>query len=125
MIRRNLLQALRKKRPNVLAEQIIFHQDNAPAHRAASTELELDVLGFERIIHPPYSPDLAPMDFCVFPTLKSELRGKRFDNLDQLRFAARTILSGKSVEWYRGIYQTWVGRHRKCIEKAGAYFEKC
>jgi hypothetical protein len=28
--------------------------------------------------HPPYSPDLAPRDFWAFPTMKSELRGKKF-----------------------------------------------
>ena len=59
------MHALRKKRPHVAAEDIIFHQDNAPAHRAASTELELDVLGFERLIHPPYLPDLTKMDNSV------------------------------------------------------------
>jgi transposase len=28
--------------------------------------------------HPPYSPDLAPSDFWLFPTLKTSLRGRRF-----------------------------------------------
>jgi hypothetical protein len=28
--------------------------------------------------HPPYSPDLAPSDFWAFPTMKRELRGKKF-----------------------------------------------
>jgi len=30
--------------------------------------------------HPPYSPDLAPSDFWLFPHLKKFLRGKRFSN---------------------------------------------
>jgi hypothetical protein len=37
--------------------------------------------------HPPYSPDLAPCDFWVFPTMKRELRGNKFPS-DQ-RSAAR------------------------------------
>jgi hypothetical protein len=37
--------------------------------------------------HPPYSPDLAPCDFWDFPTMKRELRGKKFRS-DQ-RSAAR------------------------------------
>jgi hypothetical protein len=37
--------------------------------------------------HPPYSPDLAPCDFLVFPTMKRELRRKKFRS-DQ-RSAAR------------------------------------
>jgi hypothetical protein len=28
--------------------------------------------------HPPYSPDLAPCDCWAFPTMKRELRGKKF-----------------------------------------------
>jgi hypothetical protein len=36
---------------------------------------------------PPYSPGLAPYDFWAFPTMKRELRGKKFRN-DQ-RSAAR------------------------------------
>jgi hypothetical protein len=39
------------------------------------------------IRHPPYSPDLAPWDFWAFPTMKRELRGKKFRS-DQ-RSAAR------------------------------------
>jgi hypothetical protein len=37
--------------------------------------------------HPPYSADLAPCDFWAFPTMKTELRGKKFPS-DQ-RSAAR------------------------------------
>jgi hypothetical protein len=37
--------------------------------------------------HPPYSPDLAPCNFLVFPTMKRELRGKKFRNDE--RSAAR------------------------------------
>jgi hypothetical protein len=33
---------------------------------------------FKILDHPPYSPDLAPSDFYLFPKLKKELRGKRF-----------------------------------------------
>jgi hypothetical protein len=34
----------------------------------------------ECVPHPPYSPDLAPCDFFLFPRLKSELRGQGFDS---------------------------------------------
>jgi hypothetical protein len=44
-------------------------------------------IGGTPLEHPPYSPDLAPYDFWAFPTIKRELRGKKFRN-DQ-RSAAR------------------------------------
>jgi hypothetical protein len=53
-----LVQALRKKRPYLVAnlDQVILHQDNAPAHTSQTTQLELDLLGFKCLKHPPYSP---------------------------------------------------------------------
>ncbi|XP_052783259.1 uncharacterized protein LOC128219492 [Mya arenaria] len=65
--------------------------DNAPAHRARYTELELDVLGIGRL--EPYSPDLAPLDFALFPAVKAQLRGIRFDDLESLRCHVQTIMS--------------------------------
>jgi histone-lysine N-methyltransferase SETMAR len=79
---------LRKKRP-VSIENLILHQDNAPAHRARDTQLNIQIhLGAEVLSHPPYLPDLSPCDFALFPRLKKELRGRRFDNLDELRGAS-------------------------------------
>ncbi|KAI6656241.1 Mariner transposase [Oopsacas minuta] len=34
--------------------------------------------------HPPYSPDLAPCDFWLFPKLKDQLRGRRFFSNEEL-----------------------------------------
>jgi hypothetical protein len=52
--------------PGIDLDQIILHKDNAPGHRAQSTQLEISLLGFETLEHPPYSPDLKPMDIRVF-----------------------------------------------------------
>lgn len=41
---------------------------------------------------PPYSPDLAPIDFAFFPYLKSKLRGQRFLDLNDLRYATKDII---------------------------------
>jgi hypothetical protein len=35
-------------------------------------------IGWTPLVHPPYSPDLAPWDFWAFPAKKRELRGKKF-----------------------------------------------
>lgn len=42
--------------------------------KAAAIDLEVAVLGFGRVAHPPYSPDLAPFDFGIFPAIKSQLK---------------------------------------------------
>ena len=45
---------------------------NAPAHRALETHKKLAYLGFHCLDHPPYSPDLAPSDYYLFPGLKKK-----------------------------------------------------
>ena len=105
-------------------EQVIFHQDNAPAHTASKTSVELDLLGFEILHHSPYSPDLAPMDSALFPLLKSHLRGHRFDDLAELRKATDGVLRNLEKSWFSSVFQKWVARHQKCVKLNGVYFEK-
>ena len=64
------------------------------------------------------------MDFAVFPQLKSDMRGRRFTDLQEIRMAVRKAISGYSSDWYSDIYNKWVKRHRKCIAHNGEYFEK-
>jgi len=47
----------------------ILHHDNAPAHRAVTTNEFLAKHNIPSLPHPPYSPDLAPCDFFFFPQL--------------------------------------------------------
>lgn len=124
MLRRDLVHALTKKRPGISIDHYILHQDNAPPHTAASTQLEIDVLGFGRIDHPPYSPDLAPFDFAIFPEIKSQLKGHRFSSLSELRSATANIIAQHNQDWYKDIFDKWVRRHRKCVSHDGEYFEK-
>jgi histone-lysine N-methyltransferase SETMAR len=49
---------------------VLFLHDNASAHRPLATQKELAYLGFQSLDHPPYSPDLAPSDYHLFPGLK-------------------------------------------------------
>jgi len=46
---------------------VLFLHDNAPAHRALATQKKLAYLGLQRPDHLPYSPDLAPSDYHLFP----------------------------------------------------------
>jgi histone-lysine N-methyltransferase SETMAR len=46
------------------------------AHRALATQKKLAYLGFQCLDHPPYSPDVAQLDYHLFPGLKKQLKGK-------------------------------------------------
>jgi len=78
----NLLTRLDKKiceeRPSLQKKKIIFHQDNAPAHKSVLAMGNLRDLHHDLLEHLPYSPDLAPSDFYVLPKLKLFLASQRF-----------------------------------------------
>ena len=89
-----------------------------------STQFEIDLIGFDQIAHPPYSPDLAPMDFAVFPSVKAELRGVKFSDFSELKCATLNAVRKLNNEWCKNVYDKWVQRHLKCIKLDGVYFEK-
>lgn len=126
VVRRDLMHALKKKRPEKAddIENVIYHHDNAPPHKSAYTELEMALIGFQRIQHPPYSPDLAPLDFAYFPLLKSHLRGRKFNNEQEIRNAVKTFNLSLDKQWFSSVFDKWVKRHERCISHGGAYFEK-
>jgi histone-lysine N-methyltransferase SETMAR len=62
-----------------------FHHDNSPAHRCKVCTEYLPSTGLKVLEHPPYSPDLAPCDFALFPYVKNRLKGRWFSNDDLLR----------------------------------------
>ena len=47
-----------------------FHQDNAPVHNSILVTDYLTKIGIKTVPHPPYSPDLAPCNFWLFPKLR-------------------------------------------------------
>ena len=58
-----LHQEIVKKRRK-LTRSILLLQDNAPAHTSLVAMASVAKCSFEILLHPPYSPDLAPLDFC-------------------------------------------------------------
>jgi len=66
-----LKDILKEKRNRNVTKGVLFLHDNAPAHRALATQKKLAYLGFQCLDHPPYSPDLAPSDYHLFPRLKN------------------------------------------------------
>ena len=66
---RALKARIRRVRRDKLGEAILHH-DNARPHTSRKTQYALEQLEFPTLPHPPYSPDLAPSDFFLFPPLK-------------------------------------------------------
>ncbi|GFV79452.1 mariner Mos1 transposase [Trichonephila clavipes] len=67
-----------QKRPEwVNRRGVVFHQDNARPHTYVVTRQKLCELGWEVLMHPPYSPDLAPRDNHLFLALQNLLSDKK------------------------------------------------
>ena len=62
----------------------LLHHDNAPSHTCGMVTQFLKDNNIQLIPHPPYSPDLAPLDFWVFPQLKEYLSGSNFHRSQDL-----------------------------------------
>jgi len=75
-----LRRAIQNKRRGKLSRQILFLHDNARPHTANRTQQLLNDFGWEKFNHPPYSPDLAPSDYHLFPAMKTWLATQRFDS---------------------------------------------
>jgi histone-lysine N-methyltransferase SETMAR len=71
---------LKEKRRGKFTKVVLFLHDNASAHRALTTPKKLAYLGFQCLDHPPYSPDLTPSGYHLFPGLKIQLKGSHFSS---------------------------------------------
>ena len=94
-----LKDILKGKRHGKVAKWFLFLHDNAPAHRALATQKKLAYLNFHCLDHPPYSPDLAPSDYHLFPGLKKQLKGRHFSSAAEVIAAAETWLDGQPSEF--------------------------
>ena len=70
-------------------------------------------MGIKTVPQPPYSKDLAPSDFWLFP----KLRGCRYETIKEMKEAVAT------QEDFHGALQKLLERYKKCIAVGGDYFE--
>ena len=89
---KRLREAIQEKRPGKLTRGILFHQDNAQAHTSVVAMATIHDCGFELVPYPPYSPDLAPSDFHLFPQMKKALAGLHFASDDDVIAAVEEFL---------------------------------
>ena len=107
------------KRSNV-SKNVVLHTNNAPSHRVDD---ELHNLGINRLVHPPYTPDLAPCDFFLFGYIKMRLEGRSYDNADNIVQEVTNIMLNISQETYLRVFQEWIRRLKACVDTKGEYVE--
>ena len=109
------------RRPATGLRGVRLLHDNASSHKAA---IVCEYLKQEKVVelpHPPYSPDLAPCDFFLFPRLKKHLAGRKYQtrkNLCSAIFQCRNSIPRKDYA-----FENWIKRLKLCVSHGGEYFE--
>ena len=73
----------------------------------------------EASTHRPYSPDLTPCDFWLFP----KLRGFCYETIEEIKEAVTKVIDTLTQEDFHGTFQKLLERY-KCIAAGGDYFER-
>ena len=63
-------------------------------------------MGIKTVLHPLYSPDLAPCDFCLFP----KLRVCRYEIIEEMKEAATEVIDTLTQEDFHGAFQMLLER---------------
>ena len=121
---RQLRIKIKSKRRGKLSKGVLLLQDNAPVHNAHVATTTARDCGYEILPHPPYSPDLAPSDFYLFPKLKSDLAGQRHISNSAVIEAVNAYFDEANSEFFLTGLMMLPKRWAKCISVNGSYVEK-
>ena len=58
-------------------------------------------MGINTVPYPPYSPDLVPRDFWLFP----KLRGCRYETIEEMKEAVTKVIDTLRQEDFHGAFQ--------------------
>ncbi|GFU82523.1 putative mariner transposase [Trichonephila clavipes] len=97
----------------------IFHQDNALAHYALSVKRFLAKYSIPVLENLPYSPDLAPCEFYLFPKGKSALKGTRFESVEAVKEKAARVLKELTKDGFQHCFQQWKIPMERCRDREG------
>ena len=96
-----------------------FQQDNKPVNNSILVTDYLTKMGINTVPQPPYSLDIAPNDFWLFP----RLRGCRYDTIEEMKEAVTKIIDTLTLDVFYGDFQRLFERYKKCMAAKGDYFE--
>jgi hypothetical protein len=123
-VMKRLRDAVRQKRPELWQSgEWWLHHDNVPTHKALSVQQFLTKNGMTQLLQPPYSPDLAPCEFFLFPLMKKVLKGKRFADVEEVKKKTTEALKGITLKEFQDCFEKWKTRLDRCIASNGQYFE--
>ena len=117
---REFRKRFHQKRPALFKSgQWYFHQDNAPVHNSILVIDYLTKMGIKTVPQPPYSPDVAPCDFWLFPNL----RGCHYETIEEMKEAVTKVIDMLTQEDFHGAFQKLLECYNKGVATKGDYLE--
>lgn len=115
---------MKAKYPHLInRKRVLLQADNAKPHTSRkSMETLKSIDGIELLPHPPYSPDVAASDFHLFRSIAHFLRGRRFENTEDLQNNLQLFFDSKPSDWYKSGIQKIAKRWALVCEHDGYYF---
>ena len=101
-----------------------MHHGNARPHTAAQTVKTINNLGWELLPHPPYNPDLEPLDFHLFGPLKEFKRGTKAESDDKVKSDVSDWLRHQSKDFNAEGIRKLAHKWKTCVKLIGDYVEK-
>ena len=121
---RLLHQEIVRKRRGKLTLGVRPLQNTILAHTSQVVMAAATGCGFEVLLHHPYSTDLAPSDFYLFPKLKTNICGRNVGSNEGATDAINEHLGDQDEDVYFIGISKLEQRWRKCIKMKADYIEK-
>ena len=110
-------KTFRRMRPALFKSgQWHFHQDNAPVHNSILVTDYLSRMGIKTVPHPNYSPDLTRCDFWLFPMFKENLRGCRYETIEQMKEGVTKVIDTLTQEDFHGALQKLLEHYNNAFQ---------
>jgi len=114
---------IHKNRTDLLGDgPLILHDNGCPHLGKVVTDL-LSKYEWKVVPHAPYSPDMSPPDFDLFPKLKEPMHGHRFSSLEEVSAAVTRAIQGLNKSGTLNGIENFPKRWDTVIEKQGDYIE--
>jgi hypothetical protein len=120
----SIIENLSVARPKLKATAARLHIDNAKPHNSRLSLQKIEEYGFIRVRHPPHLPDLAPCDFFLFDSLKSQLEGKTFFDENSLKTEVERILKEIPITLLYSVMENWVHLLNHVYNRLGTMYHK-
>ena len=118
-----LRRKMRKTRPDLLGDGPLILHDSARPHLGKVVTDLLSKYEWEVLPHAPFSPDMSPPDFDLFPNLKESMRGHSFSSLEEVSAAVTRAIRGLNKSGTLNGIANLRKRWDAVIEKQGDYNE--